>query len=191
MAADIVSHALVQLLGHDRAAVLPELLLSKALSTGEQQDFDACRDAHRRVFGDCAGASSVVAAVEHLCASRCDFIARSLELQHVAAEHLWLQTPFEVASAAQRGQAAAMQEEKAAVIKWVGPDVIIHGDLGIWILRRMWLCPDFDVRSSPHRSSDQAVGAEEVHLHKRSIPIAEDELSRKRPTLCIQGQSSS
>lgn len=153
-AATSVEAALVRLLGHKRASILPELAMSKALATGQQHDWEACRDTHRRVYAGCRAGLGAVVASEQLRASCHGFAATGLRLEPAAAERLALQLEgvgsFEAAGTSNDDLA----DEVRHVHGWVGRANVYTGAFdgncnSSWVLRRMWLCPGYGAPEDP------------------------------------------
>jgi len=163
-AADIVVAVVTRLLASDRFVDLPGLLLWKALCTGAERDFEECRNAHRQVFDRCRGARAIVAAAERLCLSSAAFVAEGLQMSPGTAERLLLRIPLgrEARVPVVAEAFPALAGEVTLVRTWVGrinsqtderqdvgEDIVIPST-SVWILRRMWLCPNFDADLNKH-----------------------------------------
>lgn len=172
---DTLACTLERLAGQTCVLVLPELFLYKALCTGVQEDFQACLDAHNNVLKDTKGSCGALAAAEQICTCRRRFIAMGLQLQPAAAERLWLQMQSGSSSDAGILQ-CSLQQERAIVEAWVGSSTIgkeTSSSSGeeIWILRRMWLCPDFGWCRPTSDDEDERISKKPArrspHLQKR------------------------
>mmetsp|Transcript_100761 Transcript_100761/g.325206 ORF Transcript_100761/g.325206 Transcript_100761/m.325206 type:complete len:147 (+) Transcript_100761:78-518(+) len=111
------------------------------------------------------------------------------------AERLWLQMPPERVRPPNALEMAALREECSMVEAWVGPSAVSHKTCaslssteGIWILRRMWLCPDFAAHTEHNEDcckpcdcgkAEDSVGAE-APLNGPVSPVVIAP-SRKRP----------
>jgi len=128
---------------------LPELLFVKALCTGERSDFQACVFSHRSIFKDILGARGAVAAASCICCNPSRFITMGSGMHLGAAERLWrAQVQTDVWQTNQSVENHALQTEQKLVASWIGPSAISEridapNSLFVWVLRRMWFCPDF------------------------------------------------
>jgi len=189
-AVDTLVAALRRLHGHDCQVALPELLLMKALCTGRKKDFDKCLDAHRHVFAKSSASQSILAAAHRLCTSPGSFILDALQLGPGAAERLWMQ----LAASEGLGECELRQDaltsdllqvEIARVETWVGAEAALCQrkadnelvDAGVWILRRMWLCPDLHSNTTSSRLTKNKMKGD----MKRPASVAGNAVVRKRP----------
>jgi len=170
-AADCVEAALIRLLRHKRATILPELSMYKALATGEQRDWDVCGDVHRRVYEGCRGALGTIAASERLLTSRCGFVDAGLRLEPAAMERLALQLDGAGASVG-----GVSEDEVAHVNGWIGAAAVCAdggrdaaNGLGAWVLRRMWLCPGYGASAEPD-DAEQSDSGSSSHGKARKAP---------------------
>eukprot|EP00929_Paragymnodinium_shiwhaense_P072626 TRINITY_DN36861_c0_g1_i2.p1 TRINITY_DN36861_c0_g1~~TRINITY_DN36861_c0_g1_i2.p1 ORF type:complete len:424 (-),score=66.10 TRINITY_DN36861_c0_g1_i2:44-1315(-) len=156
---------------------LPELLLTEALCTGKPEDFQRCLDEHRSVYSNRPGAASLLRAMEELCTSPETFLKSQLQL------HLQNVQDNEQ-DAGPGGQASLptlLDAEHRRAARWLGHEGADGAQEVIWILRRMWLCPNFEAAGA-EEDDDNVDGCTCTSNAKEDTKKAtKAQASRKRP----------
>lgn len=148
-AAAAVLAAVIRGLGHDRAPVLTELRLVRALCAGSADDWKSCVEGLHAAAGELPALASLRAAVQRLAASPRSFVddelARNAAVAAAAAAAVAGEAPAGIAAA------ELWESESRLVLRWA-PDAVADAGaaaawpvpdcLEAWSLRRMWLCPD-------------------------------------------------
>lgn len=148
--ASLAVSALRRLLGQSRemaSAALPSLLLSKALFTGKAEDWKACFDSHRAVYGDRRGGQLLLKDLEKLGVDPKPHLATGLG-------------------------ADGLQRELSRTAEWVGDPLQDEGSDGViaWSIRRLWLCPRYGVLAG-----DAEEGEEEEDSQAEDLPVEPEE----------------